>query len=153
VLNTSAEKERSGLGSDSENYYIYSNILDQVLVFERPITEMRPTSTDMIKTLSTSSQGLKSPAIVAAKEHFPQVLGMGGSADQSNSKGGIIDMSKLGFIPGSYKKNILKQSRDMMDANSQKDKPQAEDSDALEEDDLGLIEDPLADKNHLDDNI
>ena len=52
VLNSSSEKDRSGLGSDSENYYIYTNILDQVLAFERSITEMRPTSTDMIKTLS-----------------------------------------------------------------------------------------------------
>jgi hypothetical protein len=31
--------------------------------------------------------------------------------------------------------------------------PQAEDSDALDEDDLGLIEDPLADNNQLENDI
>jgi len=32
------------------------------------------------------------------------------------SKGGIIDISKLGFIPSTYKEKILKQSRDMMES-------------------------------------
>jgi hypothetical protein len=75
-------------------------------VFERPITEMRPTSTDMIKTLSSSSQGLKSPAIAAVKELYPQILGNSGQAalrDQSTAKGGVIDLTKLGFMPANYK--------------------------------------------------
>lgn len=40
-----------------------------------------------------------------------------------------------------------------MDATPTKDKQQAEDSNASDEEDLGLIEDPLADHNHSDDDI
>ena len=70
-----------------ENYYIYVNILDQVLVFKRLISEMTPSSVDMVKVMS-------SPALKADK--------------------GLIDLSKLGQIPNTYKEKILKQSRDMM---------------------------------------
>lgn len=72
----------------SENYYIYLSILDQVLVFERLISDMTPSSVDMVKVLS-------SPAL-------------------KPDKPGVIDLSKLGQIPNSYKEKVLKQSRDMM---------------------------------------
>lgn len=94
-LNTYQEKERTGLGSDSENYYIYTNILDQVVVFERPLTEMRPTSTDMIKTLSSSSiKGADTK--ISGKDILLKKGSKGISLEKTLAKGGLIDMSKIG---------------------------------------------------------
>ena len=67
--------------SDSESYYFYTNFLDQVLVFTRLISEMTPSTTDMVKVMSSG------PTI---------------------EKSGGIDLSKLGQIPNTYKEKILK---------------------------------------------
>lgn len=56
---------------------------------------MTPTSVDMVKVMS-------SPAL---KPDMP----------------GVIDLSKLGQIPNTYKEKILKQSRDMMGGSSKSD--------------------------------
>ena len=67
--------------SDSESYYFYTNFLDQVLVFTRLISEMTPSTTDMVKVMSS-----------------------GPTVEKSDG----IDLSKLGQIPNTYKEKILK---------------------------------------------
>ena len=71
-----------------ENFYVYLTILDQILVFNRLVSDMTPSSVDMVKVMS-------SPAL-------------------KPDKPGVIDLSLLGQIPNTYKEKILKQSREMM---------------------------------------
>ena len=42
---------------DTDVFFIYTNILDQVLVFQRNITDVTPRTMDMVKVLS----GVKTP--------------------------------------------------------------------------------------------
>ena len=46
------------VNQDSDEFFIYTNILDQVLVFQRYITDVTPRTIDMVKVLS----GVKSEA-------------------------------------------------------------------------------------------
>jgi hypothetical protein len=54
------------------------------------MSDMTPSSVDMVKVMS------------------------GGAPLLKPDKPGVIDLSKLGQIPNTYKEKILKQSRDMM---------------------------------------
>jgi len=59
---------RSGLSQDtssgdlttaeSEQYFIYTNVMDQVLVFRRSLSDLTPSSVQMVKVLSGAKAGL-----------------------------------------------------------------------------------------------
>lgn len=46
------------ISRESDEFFIYTNVLDQVLVFQRSITDVTPRTIDMVKVLS----GAKSEA-------------------------------------------------------------------------------------------
>lgn len=53
VLHTGAcNKQISG----EEKFYIYTCILDQVIVFERCLSDMTPSSVEMVKVLSSATK-------------------------------------------------------------------------------------------------
>lgn len=83
--------------AESEQYFIYTNVMDQVLVFQRSLVDLTPSSVQMVRVLSE----VKAP--------FP--------AKPKRSRPGP-DLSGLGHMPDSYKEEILRKSREMMDGSS-----------------------------------
>ena len=58
------------MSQESDEFFIYTNVLDQVLVFQRCITDVTPRTIDMVKVLSggksetsgfSRTAGLQSP--------------------------------------------------------------------------------------------
>jgi len=65
VLNVVIEDEYD-LGG--EQYFVYTNILDQVLVFSRMVTDVTPSSVEIAKLISS---GIKSAPVSATKiKHY-----------------------------------------------------------------------------------
>lgn len=84
-------------------YFIYTSILDQVLVFEKSINDMRPTGTDMVKLISQAS--LKS-------EKSPSASKNAGTGKESPKASGGRQQNVAQFEK--YKQEILQKSREMM---------------------------------------
>lgn len=76
-----------------EEFFIYVSILDQIIVFQRSIADLRPSSLDMIKLLSTrnnSSIHKQDSQISSSGKAFPTTL------NEYKNNEGVIDFNKLG---------------------------------------------------------
>ena len=96
------------MSQESDEFFIYTNVLDQVLVFQRCITDLTPSSTDMAKVMS----GLKAtPPSSATKKLKPKM-------NESEEEAFPDPFStKIPNLSDSYKERILQQARELGDAD------------------------------------
>ena len=135
-LSPSAE---SNIPYDTEQFFVYINILDQVLVFQRSISELQPSSLDMIKVLSNRTNSLsqhQQESKATALQQMQANLPLGTTFGSGQNKGGFIDLSKLGQIPNTYKEQILQKSKEMMRGNEDGN----EESDGIDNEQLPGVE-------------
>jgi len=104
ILNIGASDE-----FEEEKFFIYTNILDQVLVFSRVLTDVTPSTIDMAKVISS---GIKSAAKPTSRktEGLKQLPASEKRQDEKNTS---LTGDEAFALPDSYKEKIMKQAKDM----------------------------------------
>lgn len=109
------------VNQDSDEFFIYTNILDQVLVFQRSITDVTPRALDMVRVLS----GVKSEAAGFSRTASLKPLEKDGLQPQTkafeleqpgaseSAKGQSLDLSTLRQMSNADKAKILRKTREL----------------------------------------
>jgi hypothetical protein len=109
------------VNQDSDEFFIYTNILDQVLVFQRYITDVTPRTIDMVKVLS----GVKSEAGGFSRTASQKRMDKDGLQPQTKAfemeepgategaKGQPLDLSTLRQMSNADKAKIFQKAREL----------------------------------------
>lgn len=105
------------ISRESDEFFVYTNILDQVLVFQRCITDVTPRTMDMVKVLSGVKSEVagfsRTPGLKPLEKEEDLQLQAKKSGLIDGARGQPLDLSKLGQMPNTYKAKILQKAKEM----------------------------------------